>query len=684
MRLKPRIRQMLRGPLAAVLAGLVVFGGAVPAGAQQSTEPDHIVFIDAQDGQISVVLEIPASAVGATIDSVQMRLVDGAELDATAGSLTETGTTSGLDRQTMLVLDTSTSMGKQGRLVAAKEAATAFVDGLPADVEVGLITFASDARVREPTRDHEAVKAEIRDLSAAGGTAIFDAVLLALDSLDTGDVRNLVVLTDDARDQSSMASLEQAVDRLSQSRIGLDVVTFANVTDGDVLTQLTEAAGGELVPARQVDDVTRLFQQSAQTIGAQLLITAPVPEDSQPGEPMVEVVVRAGSATLRDQALLLLDPEDITAPTAAPPLARVTTGTGLLNSPGLLATAAALLFLGLSVLLMYALSAAAANRREAGLRRRLAHYSLSSVPTMEVTPPGFPPDESTGGNRISTASPGGRTGAGTILGESGLARTAVSIAERVVASQDSQGRLAARLESAAIPLRAPEWLVLHVAAAVLPAITLLLISGGDLAFALLGFLLGVFGPVVYLSFKRSGRRHRFDEQLPGTLQLLSGSLSAGYSLPQAVDTVARQASQPVATEYGRAIMESRLGVPIEDALQHVAERTGSQDFGWVVMAIRIQRQVGGNLAELLNTIAGTLRERERLRRQVRVLSAEGRLSAWILGVLPLLFAMYLFVARRDYLMKLFTEPMGIAMLFVGVLALGIGMFWMKKIVDVEV
>jgi tight adherence protein B len=151
-----------------------------------------------------------------------------------------------------------------------------------------------------------------------------------------------------------------------------------------------------------------------------------------------------------------------------------------------------------------------------------------------------------------------------------------------------------------------------------------------------------------------------------------------------VDTVARQASQPVATEFGRAIMESRLAVPIEDALQHVAERTGSQDFGWVVMAIRIQRRVGGNLAELLNTIAGTLRERERLRRQVRVLSAEGRLSAYILGVMPLLFAMYLFVARRDYLMKLFTEPLGIAMVFAAVLLLGIGIFWMRKIVDVEV
>jgi tight adherence protein B len=104
----------------------------------------------------------------------------------------------------------------------------------------------------------------------------------------------------------------------------------------------------------------------------------------------------------------------------------------------------------------------------------------------------------------------------------------------------------------------------------------------------------------------------------------------------------------------------------------VAQRTGSEDFGWVVMAVRIQRQVGGNLAELLTTIAATLRERERLRRQVRVLSAEGRLSAYILGGLPILFALYLFVVRREYLMRLVTDPIGIILLFGGVMALIVG------------
>ena len=119
-------------------------------------------------------------------------------------------------------------------------------------------------------------------------------------------------------------------------------------------------------------------------------------------------------------------------------------------------------------------------------------------------------------------------------------------------------------------------------------------------------------------------------------------------MPQAVDTVVREGNEPMAGELRRALVEQRLGVNIEDALDGVAQRMGSEDFGWVVMAIRIQREVGGNLAEILHTVSETLREREFLRRQVKTLSAEGRLSAWILGALPVGMFLYMLVANRDY------------------------------------
>ena len=151
----------------------------------------------------------------------------------------------------------------------------------------------------------------------------------------------------------------------------------------------------------------------------------------------------------------------------------------------------------------------------------------------------------------------------------------------------------------------------------------------------LGLVLGgIVLPWIYLKWRHRRRLSAFNAQLAETLGLMAGGLQAGLSLPQAVDSVVREGNEPMAGELRRALVEQRLGVDITDALEGVGERMESEDFGWVVMAIRIQREVGGNLAEILHTVADTLREREYLRRQVRALSAEGRLSGYILAGLP--------------------------------------------------
>ena len=165
---------------------------------------------------------------------------------------------------------------------------------------------------------------------------------------------------------------------------------------------------------------------------------------------------------------------------------------------------------------------------------------------------------------------------------------------------------------------------------------------------------------------------------------MSGSLSAGLSLAQSVDTVVREGTEPISSEFKRVLIETRLGVSLEDALEGVADRFESKDFHWVVMAINIQRQVGGNLSELLNTVAATIREREYMRRQVAALAAEGKLSAWVLGGLPVAFLIYLTLTNRDYVMPMYTEPMGWMMLLGGGLLLGVGVFWMSRLVKVEV
>ncbi len=189
---------------------------------------------------------------------------------------------------------------------------------------------------------------------------------------------------------------------------------------------------------------------------------------------------------------------------------------------------------------------------------------------------------------------------------------------------------------------------------------------------------------MYLGIKRSRRRKKFESLLPETLQLISGSLSAGLSLAQSIDTVVKEGEDPVASEFRRVLVETRLGISLDDALEGIADRFDSKDFSWVIMAIRIQRQVGGNLAELLDKVAGTMREREYMRRQVAALAAEGKLSAWVLGGLPPGFMVYLLLTKRDFVMPMFTEPIGWLMLGGAVVLLSVGIFWMSRIVKVEV
>ncbi|MHB1474226.1 MAG: type II secretion system F family protein, partial [Dermatophilaceae bacterium] len=233
-----------------------------------------------------------------------------------------------------------------------------------------------------------------------------------------------------------------------------------------------------------------------------------------------------------------------------------------------------------------------------------------------------------------------------------------------------------------------EWAVLRVVAVVVGlAGGMLLLHGGPIA-TLVGAVLGVLGGVVvpglFLKFAASRRARKFEGQLPDVLTLVASSLSTGFSLLQALDAVARDAAEPSAKEFSRALAETRIGADIDDSLEHLADRMDSTNMRWTAMAITIQRQVGGNLAETLRNTAATLRDREALHRHVRALSAEGRLSAYILIALPIGIFLYMLGVNRAYVELLWTTTIGIGMLSGGLISLAIGVFWMRKVVDVEV
>jgi tight adherence protein B len=320
-------------------------------------------------------------------------------------------------------------------------------------------------------------------------------------------------------------------------------------------------------------------------------------------------------------------------------------------------------FLGFTVLIATVLGAITrAGRPEERIRRRLSFYTLSGR-------------QARLDRQVEQRS---------MLGNNLIARSAVELAERVTERRGLGEAVDGRLEAAALPIRTPEWLLIHLGSAVGIALLFLAVGRGSLLATVCGLVIGLVGPWIFLIVRQDRRESAFLAQLPDTLQMLAGSLQAGYSLPQALDTVVREGQPPMSVEFNRALVESRLGMPVEDALEGIGRRLASQDFSWVVMAIRIQRDVGGNLAELLMTVADTLRERERLRRQVRVLSAEGRLSGWILGGLPVIFFAYLALANPTYLRPLWSSLLGIVMLVTAIVLLAVGAFWLSRVIKVEV
>ena len=213
----------------------------------------------------------------------------------------------------------------------------------------------------------------------------------------------------------------------------------------------------------------------------------------------------------------------------------------------------------------------------------------------------------------------------------GQAGQVTDAAERVLkANKNLETRIAERLDGAGNPFKPAEWVLVHLAVFLGAGAVGMLLGAGNIVLGIVFLAIGAIGPWFYLGFKRGRRRKAFEGSLPDTLQLMSGSLAAGLSLAQSVDTIVREGQEPIASEFRRVLIETRLGISLDDALEGVAQRFDSKDFAWVVMAIRIQRQVGGNLAELLDTVAATMREREYMRRQV----VRARRGGQAVGVRP--------------------------------------------------
>ena len=209
------------------------------------------------------------------------------------------------------------------------------------------------------------------------------------------------------------------------------------------------------------------------------------------------------------------------------------------------------------------------------------------------------------------------------------------------------------------------------------------LRGNYLGGAILAVALGAL-PFFYMRIKKGRKSRLVEKQLPDAMELLARSLRAGHTLPSAIELASQETPYPLGAELRITYEEQRLGIRMAEALQHMVDRVDSRDLRYFVTAVLIQTETGGNLAEIMEKISQLIRDRLKVKSKVRGLTAEGRYSALVLGALPFVMFVLLYVLRKDYVMTLFHEPMGRKMLVAGMIGLSLGALIMKKMIQIKV
>ncbi|TME04553.1 MAG: secretion system protein [Chloroflexi bacterium] len=242
--------------------------------------------------------------------------------------------------------------------------------------------------------------------------------------------------------------------------------------------------------------------------------------------------------------------------------------------------------------------------------------------------------------------------------------------------------VAEQLQRADLKLRPSEFFLIQLGSGVL--IALIVYWRFNSIFGILTFVIGYLAPSFYVRYRISQRLKKFNNQLGDTLTLLSNALKAGYSFAQAIDTVAKNAIAPIGDEFGRAVREMNLGGSPDEALSNITKRIASPDFDLVSTAYSIHRTVGGNLAEILDNIAYTIRERVRIKGEIQTLTAQARASGSIITALPILLAAFMFFVTPTYFQPMFSNVIGWALIIVACFLIFIGNLIIRRVVAIEV
>jgi tight adherence protein B len=289
-----------------------------------------------------------------------------------------------------------------------------------------------------------------------------------------------------------------------------------------------------------------------------------------------------------------------------------------------------------------------------------------------------------------------KAGGSQNLGEMLTQSAAMTNLNRVVEARDFGANLAREIARADLKLKVSEFLGIWAGSTIGVPLIMIFLSVGvpplrNPIILLVGGIIGFFLPRFWLGRRKGGRLNAFNKNLPDTITLIANALRAGSSFLQAIELVVRESRPPISTEFGRVIREVNLGLPFEQALENMVRRVKSDDLELMATAISIQHTVGGNLAEILDSIAYTIRERVRIKGEIRTLTAQQRLSGYVVGFLPIGLAGFIYLAAPKFFDPMFAKPpevlglpAGVIIMFVGGFMMFLGFMFIRKIVDIEV
>ena len=621
--------------LAVVLGAAILASASVPARA--ATTDFRIRQIDTSGyPNVSVTVSVPGHL---SVDSLRVTEDGKAVPIVTVRPLASGDVTFDV----VLAIDTSDSV-RGAPLAAAVAAAQNFVRQLPAGVGVGLLTFDDRATVlQRVTDDHSLAGRSIATIgSTKHGTVLYDAVGAASKMFSGSAQRNILLLTDGS-DVGSRSALTSAIAAANARHVAVYTVGLGPNADDAVLQSLARETKGSFVPAVE-SNLRAVYASLARQLSNQYVV---VFRSSAPGGAEVTIGVSADGHS---------DRSFIQMPRLETPPAPGFDFQHLFAGPVGLVAALGLAFLAVFALAAVLVGGSLRSRRD----RRLA--SMMGAPT---SPDGDEPSRDQSGP------------AAWIPG------SVAQVAERAAEISGVSSGLERSLERAGIPMTPGELVAAGLLAALVATLFAVVIFHSAL-FAVLFALVAGTVPFYLVRRKREKRLQALTDQLPDVLMILASSMRAGHSFMQALDAASREVGEPSGPEFARVVTEIRLGRPAAEAMTALGERIGTEEYKWTVLAVNVQTEVGGNLAEILDTLAETVRERTVLRRQIRVLSAEGRLSMKIFTVLPPLLVLYFTITNRTYMELLWTTRAGWIMIGASVVLMVVGALLARKVVKIDV